>query len=267
MLSRPTLIAALAVMLSLTGCLTTSQTPDSSKLRVGICPNSAPYASRQKDSSISGIEADMARKLAADLGRRAVLVSTRWDSLFDDLERGRFDIIMSGTTITPARQVRADFATPYMASGLASLVRAEDRNRFVISPVGALGSTKIGVSKGTTADIHVRKRFGSDQLTTYKSTGAAVSALIKGKINAVVLDIPIAIYLGARHEADGIILIPHALATEYLAWAVSKDNPVLLDEINTILSGWRKDGTLDGFLQRWIPRYDLFALEEASPSK
>ena len=29
----------------------------------------------------------------------------------------------------------------------------------------------------------------------------------------------------------------------------------------------RKDGTLDGFLQRWIPRYDLFALEEASRSK
>jgi ABC-type amino acid transport substrate-binding protein len=82
----------------------------------------------------------------------------------------------------------------------------------------------------------------------------------------VVLDIPIAIYLGARHEADGIVLIPHALATEYLAWAVSKGNPVLLDEINTILSGWRKDGTLDGFLKRWIPRYDLFALEEASPS-
>ena len=256
------LLPALCLALTLTGCVNSAfNGPDSSILRVGITPNSPPYASRQKDTTISGLEADMARKLAADLGRRAVLVSTKWDRLFDDLERGRFDIVMSGTTITPARQVRALFARPYMASGLATLVRAEDRTRFIISPVGALAATKIGVSKSTTADMHVRKRFGTQQLSTYSSTTAAVEALIKGKINAVVLDIPIAIYLGARHEADGIVLIPHALDTEYLAWAVSRANEPLLKEVNAVLDGWRDDGTLDGFLKRWIPRYDLFALE------
>ncbi len=265
MLHRLRLVFLAVTLLSLTGCLNSSLTgPDSTKLRVGITPNSPPYASRQRNTSISGLEADMARKLAADLGRRAVLIPTAWDKLFDDLERGRFDIIMSGTTITPARQVRALFAAPYMASGLASLVRAEDRTRFAISPVGALGSAKIGVSKGTTADIHVRKRFGSDLLKTYGSTTAAVEALIKGRVNAVVLDIPIAIYLGARHEADGIVLIPHALDTEYLAWAVGKGDAPLLGEVNAVLKKWRQDGTLDGFLKRWIPRYDLFALQPAA---
>jgi polar amino acid transport system substrate-binding protein len=53
-----------------------------------------------------------------------------WEQLPEALLAGKIDIIMSGMSITAARQVRMDFARPYLRAGQVALVRREDLGKL-----------------------------------------------------------------------------------------------------------------------------------------
>ncbi len=95
--------------------------PSPSVLRIGVCANSPPVIFREKDGSYAGFEAEMARSLAASLGRSAAFVECGWEDLIPALVDNRIDIIMSGMTITESRSVRVSFTDAYMRSGQAAL--------------------------------------------------------------------------------------------------------------------------------------------------
>src|SRR5205823_6813232 len=117
---RPKIRSALALGLALaalTGC-TTRQTVGSAStsvrpLRVGVTPNSPPFVSRQ-GGGLAGLEVDFARELTGALGRSLELRELEWNELIPALEAGRIDLIMSGMTITRARQVRIAFTATYL---------------------------------------------------------------------------------------------------------------------------------------------------------
>src|SRR5262249_44818052 len=83
----------------------TNPRADEVVLRVGLSPDAAPVAF-MRDQRIVGIEPDLAQSLVNYFHRPLVLVPMEWDSLIPALLDGRIDAIMSGMTITPARQVR-----------------------------------------------------------------------------------------------------------------------------------------------------------------
>jgi len=53
-----------------------------------------------------------------------------WEDEIEALLNGRIDIIMSGMSITKAREVRIAFTEPYLKSGLLAAFRAEDTKKY-----------------------------------------------------------------------------------------------------------------------------------------
>jgi len=86
------------------------------KLQVGFS-SFVPWAMRDKQGSWVGFEIDVSTKLAQDLGVQLELIPTAWDAIIPSLISGKFDVIIGGMTITPARQEQIDFTTPYSTSG------------------------------------------------------------------------------------------------------------------------------------------------------
>lgn len=142
----------------MTGCLTISDVTERYKeaLRVGITPDYAPLIFKQ-GYTVTGVGADLARELAAALGRRVEFVDLKWEQQIPALLDRRTDIIMSGMSVTKPRQLRIHFTESYLKNGLMALMRKEDRNRYT-SPERILNSAGvIGVQKGTTGDIFVQE--------------------------------------------------------------------------------------------------------------
>jgi polar amino acid transport system substrate-binding protein len=54
--------------------------------------------------------------------------------------------------------------------------------------------------------------------------------------------------------ADDLVLLQPPLTNEELAWAVRRDDPDLLDEVNSALASWKRDGTLEGLIKKWLPQ-------------
>jgi ABC-type amino acid transport substrate-binding protein len=255
-------LAFLAALLILSvGCVRTDSAsnlqPDNSVklLRVGISTNSPPMAYRE-NRNIVGLEADLAKGLAEFTGRQLKLVQLNWKDQIPSLLSNKTDIIMSGMTITNPRKYQIAFADPYMVSGQISLIRRVDRGKFPIGMTDLLNpSIKIGTVTGTTGDFFIQDVKARGARTQFPTSNQAVKALLAGKIDAFVYDLPGNLHLAAKYAAEGLLPVMIPLTREYLAWGVHPENRELLDAANSYVKSLSDQGVLDTTIQRWIPYY------------
>lgn len=221
-------------------------------LRVGITPNAPPIIYKER-SRLAGLEVDFALALAEALNRNIEFVELAWPDQVPALLDHRSDIIMSGMSITPARQLRIAFSDPYLKVGQVALTRAEDQLRYLTPASVALMRGKVGVEKATTGDALVQDTFRRAERVPFTTAEKGARALIKGKIDMLVHDAPVIWWLASVHHADGLRVASAPLTEEHLAWGVRPEDTELLAAVNGVLGSWREDGQLERVLQRWIP--------------
>lgn len=228
----------------------TGSSPKPTDLIVGVCPDYPPLMFTQNDR-ILGAEVDLASELGKALGRHVRFIEIRWEDQIDALMQGRIDIIMSGMTITDARKVRIAFSDPYLQLGIMPLVRTRDAKKYSSAESILSGDARIGVKKGSTADVFANRNCRSSSITYVLPTDAYFF-LVNRRIDVYLHDGPGVIWLAAEHEAD-LQAIRKPLTKDEIAWGLRKDDPELLDSVNRILAGWKKDGTLQRILDKWLP--------------
>src|SRR5210317_371249 len=94
-------------------------------LRVGMEPGYMPFELTNQKGEIIGFDVDMAKRMAKAMDVKLELVSTAWDGIIPALLTNKFDIIMSGMTVTQGRNLKVNFANPYIVVGQTILVRNE----------------------------------------------------------------------------------------------------------------------------------------------
>ncbi|MCL1806249.1 MAG: transporter substrate-binding domain-containing protein [Oscillospiraceae bacterium] len=70
-----------------------------------------------------GFDIDVGKAIADLLGLEHKVIDTAWDGIFDSVERGDFDCIMSSVSITVPRQQRHLLTQPYVANALCIVVK------------------------------------------------------------------------------------------------------------------------------------------------
>jgi polar amino acid transport system substrate-binding protein len=99
--------------------------PQAAPLRVAVY-DVPPYGYVNPDGSISGISADLWRRVAERLERQFRLIPvSEMESILSGLEQGHFDAAIGAITITPEREKRVDFSYPAHRSGVAVALRKE----------------------------------------------------------------------------------------------------------------------------------------------
>jgi len=247
--------------LSLTaGCVSTGRktaesiaiAPDINILRVGITPNAPPLIFK-RGNEIVGLEADFARELAKYLKKSPRFVELKWEDQIPALLENRIDIIMSGMTRTPLREVRIAFTARYLESGQMALIRREDAARFSTGIFSLTTSSAIGVIENTFGEYFVDERYSSVKKKTFSSPQAAVQAVIDKKIDMFIYDGPMVLYLASENETKGLTALFALLTREDLAWGVRKDNTDLLNSANSFLQDPNNEKMLKKMTQYWIP--------------
>lgn len=99
-------------------------------LRVGYHPDNLPFLFFNASGELVGFDVDMAHLMADDLGMKLEFVPFEFDTLAEQLDRGDFDIAMSGIAITPPRLLRMSLTESYFDSTLAFVVKDHLRREF-----------------------------------------------------------------------------------------------------------------------------------------
>ncbi|WFB34931.1 transporter substrate-binding domain-containing protein [Kiritimatiellota bacterium B12222] len=244
-------LVLLPLLTMLSACVSNVK-PNPNILRVGISPNSPPLIYKT-DGKIVGVEASFAKEVSEKLNRKLVFVEVPWPKQMEYLENDKTDIIMSGMTVTPTREYRVNFTKPYMLSGLTPLFRRSDyaASGLVQSIIRQQNST-IGTVKDTTGEIFAKDAYPKATVLVYKSKDDAVAALKSGRINMMIHDATQVWWIASNNEAE-LVAFPEIINTEPLAWAISKSNMELLEQVNAILDQMKNDGSGEKILKNWFP--------------
>jgi ABC-type amino acid transport substrate-binding protein len=256
----PIIIIFSIFLLGLGGCaangVKTGQAPVNPIL-VGVTPNYPPVIFKTNEQ-ITGLEADLARRLAAELRRPIEFVEISWERQISALLEGKIDIIMSGMTITQARQVRITFSQPYLTSGLMIAFTAENASKYTSLKNIMESVPAVGFVAGTTGEVYARDKFREEnRMVPVKSANEAALALKNKRIDIFVYDAPSVVWIVSENEAE-LKLLPEMLNIEYLGWGLRRDNRELLVMVNALLSRWKNDGTLKETILKWLPYWKHF---------
>ena len=251
-ITRTLALAATALILS--ACSESSTTTGNPPLRWGSDEaGGAPFEFRdpQNPEKRIGFEVEIADELGKRLGRDIEFVQTQWDTLIPALNRDNFDMAMSGIEITPEREAEVSFTKPYYVYTQQLVVRADDA---ITSSLADLKGKAVGTLAASAAE-RVLKSAEGIEVRSYDDNVRPYDDLVIGRVDAVLLDLPIAEHYARPNKK--LRFAGEPFAPGLYAIAVQKKDQELLQQLNGALTEMQNDGTLKAILERWNLWNDL----------
>jgi len=228
------------------------------KLTIGTgSPAFSPWVENDAPESGEGFEAAVGMAIAAELGyegESVVWVRTTFDEAIAPGEKN-FDFNMQQYSITPEREETISFSDPYYSSNQA-IVALADSPAEGATTVADLADVKFGAQAGTTSLTFINDIIKpSNEAFVYDDNAGAKAALEAGQIDAIVVDLPTALYISAV-EIEGTSVIgqfPGSAGglTDDFGAVFTKDNP-LVACVNTALAALKESGELAKIEQAWL---------------
>jgi len=222
------------------------------ELRVGFESGYVPFEMTNKKGEFIGFDMDYARRLAKDMGVKFVPINTAWDGIIPALMTGKFDIIMGGMTITQERNLKVNFAEPYIVVGQTILINKKLKDK-VLSYKDLNNPKYILTSRmGTTGEQAIKRYIPKATYKGFESEAEAGLEVINGKADALVYDLPYCGYLYGSQGKGKTIFLSDPFTFEPLAWAINKGDPDFLNFLNNFLRQTKGDGFYDRMYKKWI---------------
>jgi polar amino acid transport system substrate-binding protein len=227
------------------------------ELRVGFESGYMPFEMTDKTGNFVGFDIDMAKEMAKAMGVKFVPVNTAWDGIIPALLTKKFDIIMSGMTVTQERNLKINFASPYIVVGQTVIINKKHQGK--IKSYKDLNDAKYTVTSklGTTGEQSVKRLIPKAQYKSFEEEVTAAMEVVSGKADAFVYDLPFCVVFMAQQGGTGqLVFLDTPFTYEPLAWAVRKGDPDFLNWLDNFLSQVKNDGRYDLIYQKWIKSAD-----------
>jgi polar amino acid transport system substrate-binding protein len=226
------------------------------ELRVGFEAGYVPFEMTDKNGRFVGFDIDMAKEMAKAMGVKFVPVNTAWDGIIPALLSNKFDIIMSGMTVTQERNLKVNFADPYIIVGQTILLNK--KHEGTVGSYRDLNDAKYTVTSklGTTGEQAVKRHIPKATYKSFETETEAFLEVLNGKADAYVYDLPNCVYLYAQQGKGKVIFLDEPFTYEPLAWAINKGDPDFLNWLDNFLRQVKNDGRYERIYNKWIKGTD-----------
>lgn len=209
----------------------------------------APWTYHNENDELVGYDVEVAQLIAEKLGVEVRFVEGEWDGLLAGLDDGRYDIMVNGVGITPERQEKYDFSTPYAFNRTAVIVNGDyDEIQTMEDLNGKRTANTISSTYATQAESYGAEVTGVDDLNQ------TIELLLSGRIDATLnAEVTFFDYVNAHPEAD-IKIATYSDEVEQVAIPVRKgeENASLLAAINQALEELAQSGQLSELSQKYF---------------
>ncbi len=251
---------ALIAVLAVAGCQrrqaaqpAATQVPDlgGRTIRVATDATYPPFEMLDANKNIIGYDIDLINEICALAHCTADIKSTAWDGIFPALQKGDFDAVISGVTITAERDKTMDFTDPYIEVGQVLLVRADEER---IKSLDDMADKSVAVQRGTTNDeaaTNFQKEGKVGEVKRFPTFDLAVKSLLNKDVDAVIIDNTSASgYMGTN--PNQLKIAGEKFTSEGLGIVVREGDKELQEAFNAALKVLRENGTLDRLYQKWF---------------
>lgn len=220
------------------------------KVILGTSADFAPFEFHMTidgQDTIVGFDIEIAKEIAKDLGAELEIQDMDFDGLLMALNSNKVDFVLAGLNPTEERKENVDLSDIYYFGAHGVLVQKDKADQF--QSVDDLVGKAIGVQTGSLQE-GIASEIEGAQLTTLARIPELVMELQTGRVDALILDIPVAEQYAKQQENLVVSNVEFDLSEEeagYVA-AVKKGNTELLDSINATLERLKENGDIDRFV-------------------
>ena len=220
------------------------------KLRVGLLTDAAPWGFKDDKGEIAGLDADLAKLIAADMGVKLELVPVTGAARIPSLLSDKIDILIAGLGATPERAQQIMFSQPYAVVNLGVYGPKSIPVATGKKPDNLDGRT-VAVAKGTTLDVWLTDNAPKVKLIRFEDTPAAIAAYLAGQADTFAENSAIAIKVMDQNptkEVEMKFIIRQSPAHV----GVRQGEQNLLNWINTDLFANKLNGKLGQLQLKWF---------------
>lgn len=241
-------LAMLTAVCCLAGCGETDENGDTATLTMATNAEFPPFEYLEGEE-IVGADVDMAKALAEKMGRTLEITNIDFDAALTGAATGKYDVAIAGVTATDERRQNMGFSNDYYKASQAIIVNADSE----IKVAADLEGKTVSCQEGTTGEQFLLDNGYAVQ--SFKTGAEAITALVSGKVDAVVIDDAVAKALSAKQEGKTVVL-EEALTEEAYAIVTKLGNDELINEINAALDELKAEGKLAEIFAKYELPYD-----------
>jgi polar amino acid transport system substrate-binding protein len=226
------------------------------QLIVGTAATMPPFTMTTKGGSIIGLDIDIATYIADAMGVELKLETLPFSDLLPALEAGTVDMVISGMTITPERNLKVAFVGPYFISGKGVLTKT--RTIAAIKDGTEINNpdTTLVVLRGSTSQKFVEAVMPDARLYAVGSYDEAVDMVRNDKVHAMVADYPVCVISVYRYPESGLLSVITPLTYEPLGIALSGSDPHFINWLENLLTTLAGVGELENLHDKWFENGD-----------
>lgn len=213
-------------------------------LRVG---SEVPYPPFEfgRPPDYQGFDIDFVNEVAKRLDLNVELKPTPFETILNNLARGKYDAVVSATTILPEREKIVDFSHPYFAADQALTVKQGSG----ITTVQDLDGRRVGAQSATTGAKYATEKTKAN-VRTYEQIDDAFNALQAGQIDVVVHDFPVSKY--TERTRKGLKVVQTIPTGEMYGIAFAERSDRLREAVNVAIDDIKRGGTYKRIYNKWF---------------
>lgn len=246
------IILSLTLLLTLAACgskgASLKKIQKAGKLVIATSPDFPPFESLDGSGQVTGIEIDILEEVCAQLGVTLEIQQMDFDSVLPGVQAGKYDMGVSGITVTEKRKKNVLFTDAYCLAAQAIVVKEGSP----ISSKADLEGKTVAVQTGTTAESFCMDNGYT--VSAYAANNDAQSALLQGKVDAWVIDDLTAADMVKVYNAQGgdqLVILGEAMTTEPYAFAMAFGSEDTIEAINGILKTMEDSGAIAAIFDKY----------------
>lgn len=225
-------------------------------LRVANTQASPPWSMIDENKQLVGFDVDVANELAKRMGIPKVeFVAGRFADFIAGIEAGKFDIVISGQTITEERKKVVDFSNPYQAISVSVFTRPSRVGQF--KGLDDVTGKRVAVTAGSTQEKFAREQIRQASVKTYENGTLALLDVAFGRSDVGLFNRFVGSYLAQR---NGLLVAPaFDLGVEVNAMSFRKGEGGFKAAVDKALAEMMGDGTFSTISRKWLGGQDMVA--------
>lgn len=255
-------LCILIVMMIMMGCkdkgVSTSKKDDSleyikekGSFTIGLDDAFPPMGFRDEKGEIVGFDIDVAKEVAEKLGVELILKSIDWDAKNMELNNKNIDAIWNGLSINEERKKEVNFSDVYLENRQVLVVKKDSPIKKKSDLTGKIVGLQLSSTSESALNADQETVSTLKEVRKFADNMAVFMDLEAERIDAAVIDEVVARYYIGK-KPDQFTILEEDFGKESYGVGFRKEDQTLVEEINTILKEFKKDGTLSRISEKWF---------------
>jgi len=257
MFLRSILAASLAAAVLTPGGPATAQQTDSrlyqitSSGKLRVCQYPAYYSisfRNPQTGEIEGIDADLSKELAKELGVELEIVESSFGTFIADLQANKCEIGMFGVGATLQRAQAVAFSDPYLLTSIYAVGRTDGEVQSW-DDIDQEGIT-VAVSLGSYIEPFMKDYLQNAEVAAVAPPATREGELVAGRVDVIMTDYPTAIKVTDEFDWAMTIEPNETLRLTPYSYVVPQGDQIWLNYVNLFVSTIKLDGRLQHYAEK-----------------